>query len=119
MVSIIEFNINEDNKLDLMEGRRTNISIFANKKQVGEVTVTINQNTCEVANIFILETFQHNKYATQVIEYLNDRYDISGESLPKDDSIGFWKSMGVNFLGDVEFSINKEESICFELSVKK
>ena len=93
-----KFIIGETDKLDIdYENIVTDFSIVEDGKHIGDLKISIENDTCNLLYISIKEEYKRNKYATKTIEQLNKKYTIIGDCLPKEDSISFWRSMGAEF----------------------
>lgn len=89
--------------------------ITLNDKNVGVIMYYKSTDVINIEYISVLDEYRRKGIATEVIGIINpDGYfAISGNSLPHDDSVGFWKSLDADFEGlDEEIEYYREENAC-------
>lgn len=87
--------------------------ITLNDKNVGVIMYYKSTDVINIEYISVLDEYRRKGIATEVIGIINpDGYfAISGNSLPHDDSVGFWKSLDADFEGlDEEIEYYREEN---------
>lgn len=87
--------------------------ITLNDKDVGVIMYYKSTDVINIEYISVLDEYRRKGIATEVIGIINpDGYfAISGNSLPHDDSVGFWKSLDADFEGlDEEIEYYREEN---------
>lgn len=67
--------------------------------------------------IRVLKKFRRRGIARKIILFVDELYPmaeyIGGSSKPNSEAMGFWKSMGAEFVGDWEELLEKQELIPF------
>ena len=89
--------------------------ITLNDKDVGVIMYYKSTDVINIEYISVLDEYRRKGIATEVIGIINpDGYfAISGNSLPHDDSVGFWKSLDADFEGlDEEIEYYREKNAC-------
>lgn len=96
-----EFIVGQTKMLDVDFKTVTDMVVKNDEKQVGELKISVEKDTCSVLYVAIKREFRRQGYATKIIEQLNEQYTIVGDCLPNEDSIGFWQSVGAEFDEDI------------------